>query len=75
MKKTALWLGLTTIILCMHAYYKYYRDIKLKQSEEIERLRHEFEERVREIERRYSTRYVRGSEEVGSRPLPTETGM
>ncbi len=31
--------------------------MKLKQSEEVERLRHEFEERVREIERRYSNRF------------------
>jgi len=29
---------------------------KMRQAEEVERLRHEFEDRVKEIERRYSAR-------------------
>ncbi len=34
------------------------RDTKLSQSEEVGRLREHFEERVRELERRYSNRYT-----------------
>ena len=37
-------------------YQELIRDIKGTQSEEVERLREHFEEKVREMEKRYSTR-------------------